>query len=131
MTGVGDNTARLEIPGNIDNMNKKTAFPQESVDVGALCVQGDAMSPLYREGDVVLYRRPGEDLAIEPGDDVLALLSGPEGGLHLVLRRLIRWDGKILELRPLNTHYPCICQSSQDAVLCGKAIGRLRRPAAD
>jgi SOS-response transcriptional repressor LexA len=131
MARVGGNTARLEIPGNFDNMNKKTTFLKGNVDVGALCVQGDAMAPLYCEGDIVLYRRPGKDLAVKPGNDVLALLPGPEGELHLVLRRLVRWDGKVLELRPLNTHYPCICRPSRDAVLCGKAIGCLRRPAVD
>lgn len=102
-----------------------TATPPKVVDVAAIRVQGDAMQPLYCEGDVVLYHRPGEDLALQPGDDVLVLLPGPGGSLQLLLRRLIYWDSEALELRALNAVYPPIRQSMRNAVLCGKVIGRL------
>jgi phage repressor protein C with HTH and peptisase S24 domain len=99
------------------------------VDLAAIRVQGDAMAPAYRDGDVVIYRRPRDGLAPQPGDDLLVLLSGPAGGRQLVLRRLARWDDEVLELRALNARYPAICGHPRDAVLCGQVIGRLDRTA--
>ena len=85
------------------------------------------MAPLYNEGDVVIYRRPHEGLALQPGDDVLVLLPGPAGNLQLLLRRLARWDDQALELRSLRAGHPPICEHPRNAVLCGKIIGRLAR----
>jgi phage repressor protein C with HTH and peptisase S24 domain len=92
-------------------------------------VAGDAMAPAYCDGDVVIYCRPREGLALRPGDDVLALLPDPAGSLHLVLRRLARWDDEVLELRVLNAGHAPIREHPRNAVLCGKVIGRLDRPA--
>jgi len=99
------------------------------VDLAAIRVQGDAMAPAYCDGDVVIYRRPREGLTLRPGDDVLVLLSGPGGSLHLVLRRLARWDEEALELRALNGGHPPMCEDPHNAVLCGQVIGRLDRKA--
>jgi len=100
-----------------------------TVDLAAIRVQGDAMAPVYCDGDVVIYCRPKDGLTVRPGDDVLVLLSDPAGSLRLVLRRLARWDSKALELRALNAVYPLIREHSRNAVLCGKVIGRLGRTA--
>jgi phage repressor protein C with HTH and peptisase S24 domain len=83
------------------------------------------MAPLYCDGDVVLYCRPGENLDLKPGDDVLVMLPGPGGSLQLLLRRLAWWDDKSLELRALNRCHRPIREHSGNAVLCGKVIGRL------
>jgi phage repressor protein C with HTH and peptisase S24 domain len=87
------------------------------------------MAPVYRHGDVLIYRRPKEDLTLRPGDDVLVLLPDPAGSQQLVLRRLARWDEKALELRALNADHPAIREHPRNAVLCGKVIGRLARRA--
>lgn len=97
----------------------------EGIDLAAIRVQGNAMAPVYHDGDVVLYRRPGEGLALQPGDDVLVLLPDPADGLQLLLRRLIRWDEEALELHAFNACYPPICERPRNAVLCGKVIDRL------
>lgn len=97
------------------------------IDLAAICVRGDDMAPLYRPGDVLLYRRPGADLTLQPGDDVLVLMTDPAGRLQLLLRRLIRWDNDALELRALNARYPPIHAHPRNAVLCGKVIARLTR----
>jgi phage repressor protein C with HTH and peptisase S24 domain len=104
------------------------AVTMETIDVAVIRIQGDDMAPIYCDGDVVLYRRPGEDLTVRPGDDVLILLPGPEGSLRLILRRLDRWDDKALKLHALNLRYPPICAHPRNAVLCGKVIGRLVQP---
>lgn len=108
-----------------------TVTTPASVDLAVIRVQGDDMAPVYCAGDVVLYRRPGEGLALQPGDDVLVLLPGPAGGLQLLLRRLTRWDREALELRALNPRCPPICQHPRNVVLCGQVIGLLARTALD
>jgi SOS-response transcriptional repressor LexA len=85
------------------------------------------MMPVYCEGDVVIYRRPQEDLALQPGDDILVLLPDSGGSLQLLLRRLERWGDGALVLRALNADHPSICEHPRNAVLCGKVIGRLPR----
>jgi phage repressor protein C with HTH and peptisase S24 domain len=130
MIAFNRKTTRRERQGNLG----KTAFSSagvttETVDVAAIRVQGDDMAPVYCDGDVVLYRRPGEDLAVRPGDDVLVLLPGPGGSLQLLLRRLDRWDDSALKLRALDLRRPPIHEHPRTAVLCGKVIGRLARPA--
>ena len=95
------------------------------MNLAAIRVQDKAMTPVYCQGDVVLYRRPDERLTLQPGDDVLVLLVDPAGGLQLLLRRLARWDRETLELYAVNAAYPPIRQHRRNAVLCGKVIGRL------
>lgn len=128
MAAVNGNMARWERRDNLGKMSATmTATVPKVVDVAAIRVQDDAMQPMYCEGDVVLYHRPGEDLVLQPGDDVLVLLPGPGGSLQLLLRRLIYWDSEALELRALNAVYPPIRQNMRNAVLCGKVIGRLNQ----
>lgn len=83
------------------------------------------MAPTYCAGDVVLYRRPSEEWTWQPGDDVLVLLPGLTCNLQLFLRRLVRWDEEMLELRALNPHFPTIREHPRNAVLCGKVERRL------
>jgi SOS-response transcriptional repressor LexA len=128
MAAVTGNTARRTRRDNLDKTTAtSTLTAPAAVDVAAIRVRGDAMTPTYCEGDVVLYRRPGEGLTLQPGDDVLVLLPGPGSSLQLLLRRLAHWDAKILELCALNTEYPPIRENRRNVVLCGKVIGRLSR----
>ena len=102
-----------------------TVAAPATTDLAAIRVQDDAMAPIYCPGDVLLYRRPDEHLALQPGDDVLVLLAGPGGSLQLVLRRLIHWDRETLELHAINPSYPPIREHPRNAVLCGQVTGQL------
>lgn len=131
MAAITGNMARRERGERRDNSGKAIATdtvpPSATIDLAAIRVQGNAMAPVYREGDVVIYCRPREDLALRPGDDVLVLLPGPAGSLQLLLRRLARWDNEALELRALNAGHPPVRENPRNAVLCGRVIGRLSR----
>jgi len=127
---MGGKTTRRERRRNLIKMAANTAPPAAAVDMAAIRVRGEAMIPDYRDGDVALYRRPNEELVLRPGDDVLVLLNEPEGNLQLLLRRLVRWDEKTLELRALNPRCPPICEHPRKAVLCGKVLCRLTAPSA-
>ena len=119
-------TTRRTRNDNLDEADPTvTTVETQTIDLAALCVQGDAMAPAYCHGDVVLYRRPDERLALEPGDDVIVLLADPTGSLQLLLRRLARWDRDAVELRALNPHYPPVVEHPRRAVLCGQVIARL------
>ncbi len=129
MAAITGNMARGERGERRDNSGKAIATDTVAtpaiLDLAAICIQGDAMAPVYCEGDVLIYRRPREGLALRPGDDVLVLLPGPAGSLQLLLRRLVRWDNEALELRALNAGHPPIRGHPRNAVLCGRVIGRL------
>jgi phage repressor protein C with HTH and peptisase S24 domain len=122
-------TRDITRPEKSNNIGTDTLVAESAIDIAAIRVQGDAMAPVYCAGDVVLYRRPSEDLALQSGDDVLVLLPGPAGSLQLLLRRLARWDDENLELYALNLCCPPIRERSRNAVLCGKVVGRLARTA--
>lgn len=126
MSASTGNATRRKSRGNLGKtIATETRDTALAVDLAAILVQDDAMAPVYCEGDVVLYRRPNEELTLQPGDDVLALLPGPTGHLQLLLRRVLRWDADGIELHALNPRFPAIREHPRNAVLCGKVVGRL------